>query len=394
MRKQLIVLMFLSILLISIFSFAFVLAEKGSNNGNGNSNSGSSSNSGSNSGSSANSGSGNSESDSSTNSGDSQIGNSGQSSKTTSSNSGSGKDTEVKIESKKTFVDSHGNENEVEIKIEETESKKVLKVKSESKTEKVETELEIEEEDDGQEVKLKIKTKSGQETEIKILPSQAKKIALDSLDASEVTNITLEEKVHKNVPRVVYNIQTNKNGKFLGVWKIAMRFTSEVDPETGEIIEENKPWWSVLVAELVETTICHVDELDENKRTTIVIPLTELSIHLAHGDTESECVAECGDGIIVTGIEICESEDILECTTIEGYSGKQNCNLSCDGFNDLCITEESCGDNIVNGNEECDDGNILSGDGCDITCKIEVIEIPETNQTEPIGNETGQNLTA
>lgn len=378
MNRQIFAIIPILVLFISLFSFASVIAESENSGNSGNYNSGSSSNSGSNSGSSSNSnsGSGDSESDSSSNSGDSQSENSESSSKTTSSNSGSGKNTGTKTEIKKSFVDSDGNEKKVEIKIEETEDKKILRIKSESGDEKVETNLEIKEEIEGEKSTLKVKKKDGEEIEIKVLPSQAKKIALDSLESSEIINVTLEEKVHKNIPRVIYNIQTNKNGKFLGVWKIGMKFSAEIDSETGEIITTSKPWWSFLVAELIERTICHIDG---NTATTIVIPLTELNTHLSHGDSEGECVATCGDKIIVTGVETCESGDVQECTTLEGYSGSQSCNSTCDGFDDLCVTREFCGDSIINGNEECDDGNTLDGDGCDITCKIEVIEIPETN---------------
>jgi cysteine-rich repeat protein len=30
-----------------------------------------------------------------------------------------------------------------------------------------------------------------------------------------------------------------------------------------------------------------------------------------------------------------------------------------------------CGDGVVSGNEECDDGNTTSGDGCSATCTVE-----------------------
>lgn len=33
---------------------------------------------------------------------------------------------------------------------------------------------------------------------------------------------------------------------------------------------------------------------------------------------------------------------------------------------------ESCGDGILNNIEECDDGNRVDGDGCDVTCRLEV----------------------
>ena len=33
--------------------------------------------------------------------------------------------------------------------------------------------------------------------------------------------------------------------------------------------------------------------------------------------------------------------------------------------------EKSCGNGILNNDEDCDDGNILSGDGCSKQCKSE-----------------------
>ena len=64
-----------------------------------------------------------------------------------------------------------------------------------------------------------------------------------------ISNFTLEEIKHKNIPRVVYQIETNKHGKFLGVFKLAMRIDSQIDPETGEVLNVNAPWWAFLVAQ-------------------------------------------------------------------------------------------------------------------------------------------------
>src|SRR5690606_29193379 len=41
---------------------------------------------------------------------------------------------------------------------------------------------------------------------------------------------------------------------------------------------------------------------------------------------------------------------------------------SCDG---LAPTPPNCGDGTRDSDEECDDGNALSGDGCDARCKME-----------------------
>ena len=59
----------------------------------------------------------------------------------------------------------------------------------------------------------------------------------------------------------------------------------------------------------------------------------------------------CGDGIINIG-EVCD-RGVVNCIDDNGYSGTQNCNAQCNGF-DTCTTTEYCGDNIVNGLESCD----------------------------------------
>jgi cysteine-rich repeat protein len=38
------------------------------------------------------------------------------------------------------------------------------------------------------------------------------------------------------------------------------------------------------------------------------------------------------------------------------------------------LTPIACGDGVVMGDEECDDGNVVDGDGCSATCRIEVAE--------------------
>ena len=47
---------------------------------------------------------------------------------------------------------------------------------------------------------------------------------------------------------------------------------------------------------------------------------------------------------------------------INGYSGTQTCNSQCNGFS-TCQTTQYCGDGIINGNEQCD-GNNLNGQTC------------------------------
>ncbi|CAK91192.1 unnamed protein product (macronuclear) [Paramecium tetraurelia] len=88
------------------------------------------------------------------------------------------------------------------------------------------------------------------------------------------------------------------------------------------------------------------------------------------------CLPICGDQVIVVG-ESCENSFILP------YKGCQNCQakcqatcLTCDNFGLGCqICKEGyyvidnlcysiCGDKIITEDEECDDGNLVFGDGC------------------------------
>jgi cysteine-rich repeat protein len=71
----------------------------------------------------------------------------------------------------------------------------------------------------------------------------------------------------------------------------------------------------------------------------------------------------------------------------DGKGGKYTLNVS--------YTAPKCGDGVVNlsTKEDCDDGNIVSGDGCDKTCKFETISVFDTCPGEPFSITTGQTLT-
>ncbi|MFA5888048.1 MAG: MopE-related protein, partial [Candidatus Nanoarchaeia archaeon] len=79
-------------------------------------------------------------------------------------------------------------------------------------------------------------------------------------------------------------------------------------------------------------------------------------------------VSKCGD-LIVEASEICDGNS-QNCTTSKGYAGTQSCKSGCFVWN-TCISAENCGDGILNGPEQCDDGNKKSGDGCSSACLTE-----------------------
>ena len=164
-------------------------------------------------------------------------------------------DGSVKITIKRTIIDANGVERKIVIKIVEKDGERRVSVKDESKSDEdgedneIETELEIDDDFEGNQSDLEATTSDGEKHRIRVLPDEARQIIMERLKALNITNITLEEVRHKNIPQAVYQIETNKHGKFLGIFKFAMKIEGQVDPETGEVLDVNKPWWAILVAE-------------------------------------------------------------------------------------------------------------------------------------------------
>ncbi len=70
----------------------------------------------------------------------------------------------------------------------------------------------------------------------------------------------------------------------------------------------------------------------------------------------TEKLPHCGDGLI-DGQEKCDDGNLL---------GGDGCSAECE-----IEPEPKCGDGKVNGTDECDDGNTADGDGCSAQCRLE-----------------------
>jgi len=77
-------------------------------------------------------------------------------------------------------------------------------------------------------------------------------------------------------------------------------------------------------------------------------------------------VAACGDGNVNQANEVCDDGN-----TVSGDGCDANC------------TPTGCGNGIVTGTEQCDDGNTVSGDGCSETCQSEAATCGDGNEELP-----------
>jgi len=78
-------------------------------------------------------------------------------------------------------------------------------------------------------------------------------------------------------------------------------------------------------------------------------------------NTRNEGNEECDDGNTVS-LDGCDSQCKIEIGWYCGYGGGEPC-------------WTHCGDAVLAGLEECDDGNLLSGDGCDKMCRNETLSV-------------------
>ncbi len=92
-------------------------------------------------------------------------------------------------------------------------------------------------------------------------------------------------------------------------------------------------------------------------------------------DAEPTTQGACGDGVLDDD-EACDDGNTGDgdgchgdCLFIEqGFV----CKPGVDGAPQSCIPFNKCGDGVVSFPEQCDDGALEAGDGCDSTCKLEV----------------------
>lgn len=122
----------------------------------------------------------------------------------------------------------------------------------------------------------------------------------------------------------------------------------------------------------------------------IEVPSSCLSAQLVFGnETTNTCMVTCGVPSCyfdpaISGVIYEDDSCTTPCTAPTStcgngiIEGAEQCddgnNNPGDGCDPICVLEPICGNNILEGGEQCDDGNAAAGDGCSSTCQIEQIE--------------------
>lgn len=117
-----------------------------------------------------------------------------------------------------------------------------------------ETELRVEEETENNMTKLRVKLNNGRNAEIKIMPGVASTTALARLRlklCNEKVNcsIELKEVGKENKARLVYEVRAKKTFRILGFINNREEIRTQVDAETGDVVETKRPWWAWMASE-------------------------------------------------------------------------------------------------------------------------------------------------
>jgi len=107
------------------------------------------------------------------------------------------------------------------------------------------------------ETKLETKLSNGRNAEIKIMPDTASETALARLrlkvcSEENECQIELKEVGQGEQVKAAYEMNIQRQSKFLGLFQTRMQVQAQVDAETGEIVRVKKPWWAFLASEPVE----------------------------------------------------------------------------------------------------------------------------------------------
>lgn len=109
------------------------------------------------------------------------------------------------------------------------------------------------------------------------------------------------------------------------------------------------------------------------------------------GETMDTCYADCG----TCGDAICTAghEDVSSCYADCGTCGDSICSAGHEDATSCYADCGSCGNGILEGSEQCDDGNMVNGDMCSSSCTLEVPGKPDLVAASDTGVSDTDNIT-
>lgn len=143
------------------------------------------------------------------------------------------------------------------------------------------------------ETALRVRLSNGEEQNITINPRVALIRAFFALNATDNFSIEINDTERNGTRRALFFAKAREHGRFLGIFRTRLNVQATIDPETGEVIESRRPWWSFLVTKDDKVDVCHVDS-DNNSTVTINIAPPAVEAHINHGDTLGMCEEETG----------------------------------------------------------------------------------------------------
>ncbi|MBU1758454.1 hypothetical protein KKG31_04840 [Patescibacteria group bacterium] len=117
----------------------------------------------------------------------------------------------------------------------------------------IETTMEMTQERINNRETFKAQLSNGTNAEIKVMPETASNTAITRLQSRVCTEeegcqIQLKEVGQQEQVRAAYQVETKKEVKLFGLFKVQMAIRSQIDAENGEVIRERKPRWSFLAS--------------------------------------------------------------------------------------------------------------------------------------------------
>lgn len=111
---------------------------------------------------------------------------------------------------------------------------------------------------------------NGRWAQVKVMPNKASAVALRRMKAKcaeRNCTVELKEVGMGNKTRLAYEVQTEKESRFLWMFRNKMRVKAHVDAETGEIISVKKPWWAFMASEKNESVSEETEGAEELNET-------------------------------------------------------------------------------------------------------------------------------